>query len=64
MSWTVERALDERAIEKYTLRNDGVSLWLKGIDREIKIILSINLVSGGVKLRNKNARANVGIYSK
>lgn len=48
MSWTVERALDERAIEKYTLRNDGVSLWLKGIDREIKIILSINLVSGGV----------------
>ncbi|EGQ7642063.1 hypothetical protein O1C99_003575 [Vibrio cholerae] len=56
MSWTVERALDEQAIEKCTLRNDGVSLWLKGIDREIKITLSVNLVSGGV-----NFHANYAI---
>jgi hypothetical protein len=47
MSWTIETALADSALEKYEVLGDVYTLWLKGIPVPVRIELSANAVRGG-----------------
>jgi len=47
MTWTIDAALEDQAIERTQQTEEGYSFWLKGISTEIRVILSFNPVRGG-----------------
>ena len=47
--------INEDAIEKFKLESDHVSIWLKQIDKEIKIQLSENFSEGGTNYHLSHA---------
>jgi len=47
MTWTIDTALQDDAIERFEKTFDGFSIWLKDIPVEIKISLSVNGIQGG-----------------
>lgn len=51
MSWTIEEALQDDAIERTEIKNDGYSFWLKGIQTEIRVVISVNPARGGFNFR-------------
>ncbi|NCB47403.1 hypothetical protein EOM81_10355 [bacterium] len=42
MTWTIDSALEDAAIDRFEKTSEGVSIWLKEIPVEIKILLSYN----------------------
>lgn len=47
MPWTTKSALDDKAIEKTEITDQGYSFWLNNIPVEIRIVLSVNPARGG-----------------
>jgi hypothetical protein len=47
MKHTIDSILNDEVIERYKKTIDGYSIWLKGIDTEIKIQLTYNGECGG-----------------
>ena len=51
MAWTIEKALEDDAIESTEITHSGYSFWLKGIPVEVSVVLSLNPAKGGFNFR-------------